>query len=234
MQELVCTLQVMHVKPAVANLQPHNPALLARPPQPTHLQLSALRHGNIPLALSGHVLVCNWNRQAPLLLRQMASGGHGDSRTLGRQAGRHRWAGQYSLHSSVMHSGGCSQLSTRSCRHPQPPNVPIVCRDIVVLADVPKRELDEEMQRTLHGTRLHWVTRCGVEWNVVEQPQAGSKTGRRAMHCALTFSACDSLANGAMPRLPCLLCQAWGASLGKRFGDCGRSARQDRHPAAPR
>lgn len=104
----------------------------------------------------------------------------------------------------------------------------------MVLADVPKRELDEEMQRTLHGTRLHWVTRCGVEWNGVEQPRAGSKTRRRAMHCALTFSACDSLANGAMPRLPCLLCQAWGASLGKRFGDCGRCARQDRHPAAPR
>lgn len=29
----------------------------------------------------------------------------------------------------------------------------------MVLADVPKRELDEEMQRTLHGSRLHWVTR---------------------------------------------------------------------------
>ena len=61
--------------------QPAAPAAAAAP------QLSAVRHGNIPLAVSGHVLVCNWNRQAPLLLRQMAGGGHGDSRTLGRQGG---------------------------------------------------------------------------------------------------------------------------------------------------
>lgn len=57
---------------------PHNP-----PP----LQLSAVRRGNIPLATTDHLLVCNWNRQAPLLLRQMATNGHGDSKRLGRQAG---------------------------------------------------------------------------------------------------------------------------------------------------
>lgn len=52
----------------------------------------------------------------------------------------------------------------------------------MVLADVPKRELDEEMQRTLHGTRLHWVTRCGVEWNGVEQPRAIGEQDKTARH----------------------------------------------------
>lgn len=51
------------------------------------MQLSAVRRGNIPLATTDHLLVCNWNRQAPLLLRQMATNGHGDSKRLGRQAG---------------------------------------------------------------------------------------------------------------------------------------------------
>lgn len=51
---------------------------------PAHLQLSAVRHGNIPLAITDHTLICNWNRQAPLLLRQMATNGHGDSKLLGR------------------------------------------------------------------------------------------------------------------------------------------------------
>lgn len=50
------------------------------------MQLSAVRHGNIPLATANHALVLHWNRQAPLLLRQLASNGHGDSRTLGRWA----------------------------------------------------------------------------------------------------------------------------------------------------
>lgn len=47
-------------------------------------KLSAVRRGNIPLATTDHLLVCNWNRQAPLLLRQMATNGHGDSKRLGR------------------------------------------------------------------------------------------------------------------------------------------------------
>lgn len=46
-------------------------------------QLSAVRHGNIPLAIQSHTLVLHWNRQAPLLLRQMAANGHGETRTLG-------------------------------------------------------------------------------------------------------------------------------------------------------
>jgi hypothetical protein len=49
-----------------------------------HLQLSAVRRGNIPLAMADHLLVLNWNRQAPLLLRQLATNGHGDSKSLGR------------------------------------------------------------------------------------------------------------------------------------------------------
>ena len=32
-------------------------------------------------------------------------------------------------------------------------------RDIVVLADRPKAELDAELERTLHGSGLHWITR---------------------------------------------------------------------------
>ena len=34
--------------------------------------------------MADHLLVLNWNRQAPLLLRQLATNGHGDSRSLGR------------------------------------------------------------------------------------------------------------------------------------------------------
>lgn len=51
------------------------------------MQLSAVRRGNIPLAMSDHTLLLGWNRQAPLLLRHMATNCHGDSRVLGRWAG---------------------------------------------------------------------------------------------------------------------------------------------------
>lgn len=55
-------------------------------------QLSAVRRGNIPLAISDHALVLNWNRDAPRLLRQMAAHGHGDTRALGRhERGRVGW-----------------------------------------------------------------------------------------------------------------------------------------------
>lgn len=53
----------------------------------------------------------------------------------------------------------CHTGCRNTCPGPSPTNCLSVCRDIVVLADVPKRDLDEEMQRTLHGSRLHWVTR---------------------------------------------------------------------------
>ena len=54
-------------------------------------KLSAVRRGNIPLAQTDHTLVLNWNRQAPMLLRQMAANGHGamagDNKSLGRWVG---------------------------------------------------------------------------------------------------------------------------------------------------
>jgi hypothetical protein len=37
--------------------------------------------------MADHLLVLNWNRQAPLLLRQLATNGHGDSKSLGRWVG---------------------------------------------------------------------------------------------------------------------------------------------------
>lgn len=56
------------------------------PLTPACLQLSAVRRGNIPLAMTDHTLVLGWNRQAPLLLRQIGTSCHGDSRVLGRWA----------------------------------------------------------------------------------------------------------------------------------------------------
>ncbi|KAI3438204.1 hypothetical protein D9Q98_000641 [Chlorella vulgaris] len=81
-------------------------------------RLSAVRRGNIPLAMTDHTLVLGWNRQAPLLLRQIGTSCHGDSRVLGRQ--------------------------------------------IVVLADRDRDELDADVSQTLAGSGLHYVTRRGA------------------------------------------------------------------------
>lgn len=72
----------------------------------------------------------------------------------------------------------------------------------MVLADVPKRELDEEMQRTLHGSRLHWVTRWET-WAAFGEAGKEYDWKARGVNQAMFDGNCRLLS----PVMPC----PWGA-----------------------
>ena len=49
------------------------------------LLLQAIRSGNYPVIIKNHVLILNWNRQTPPLLRQLALASHENAASIERK-----------------------------------------------------------------------------------------------------------------------------------------------------